>query len=482
LSRKLGKAIEIAVPLALLQRLPKTLRESSFAVDIVLAETDSVCEVIDIVPASGQPVKWLAAAIDIGTTTIGLNLFDVKSSRLVSHAVGFNDQILFGDDVITRMVYASRPAGLEKLKKAVLSSINTLLETARKAVPGVEPHHVAALSIAGNTVMTHLLLGLDPATIRNEPYIPVTNEYPRVTARDLGIEAHPRAPVLLAPSVSGYLGGDITAGILAADLHASERPVLYVDIGTNGEMVLGNRDWMMGCACSAGPAFEGGSLRFGMRAVEGAIDHISFSKDRDELIPHTIGNGTPRGICGSGMIDLLYQLYYNGFMNQKGTLDPQRASGALVEDSYGTSYAVWKGRGENEGAAITVSEPEIENLIRTKGAVWAGIHTLLKNLSVAPADLERVIIAGNFGRSLAIRHAIGIGMLPDVPAEKYTYIGNGSLLGASAALLSQGMQRELSEIARRLTYLELSATPGYMEEFVASLFIPHTDRSLFPSY
>jgi uncharacterized 2Fe-2S/4Fe-4S cluster protein (DUF4445 family) len=483
LERDAGRASEIAVPLDILQGMPKRLGKPGFPVEAALFQAGRTSEIVELAPARDRPTKLLGAAIDVGTTTIGVNLLDLETGRVVSHAAGFNDQIRFGDDVIARMVYAARPEGAEKLREAVLFSIRKLLAAATGAIPEAAACLIGAVGVAGNTVMTHLLLGLDTATIRNEPYVPVTNEYPRLPASELGLPALPRAPVLVTPTVSGYLGGDIVAGLLASGMHLTGDLTLYVDIGTNGEMVLGNREWMVGCACSAGPAFEGGSLRFGMRAVEGAIDHISYCEEKGGLQPHVIGeNSPPRGICGSGMIDLLYQLYYNGLMNQKGKLDIEKGRKAVISGPEGNCCRL-RGSGDRvEEPPVTVSEGEIENLIRTKGAVWAGIHTLLKNLSIRPADIAKVVIAGNFGRSLDIRHAIGIGMLPDIPADRYSYIGNGSLLGASLALLSRSLCEQAAAIARNITYMELAAVPGYMEEFVASLFIPHTDRSLFPSH
>jgi uncharacterized 2Fe-2S/4Fe-4S cluster protein (DUF4445 family) len=360
-----------------------------------------------------------------------------------------------------------------------MDATESLISRLTKEVNATREQIVAAV-VAGNATMEHLFLGIEPRYIREEPYTPAVTRFPKLSAAEVGLGIMPHAPVLISPSVASYVGGDITAGLLAAGVHRDERLSLYVDLGTNGEVALGNRDWLTACACSAGPAFEGSGVRCGMRALPGAIDQVR-ADEKGNLVFRIIGGGSPMGICGSGLIDLLATLRATDLIDARGKFNRDADPGRIRVIGRRAELLLVDA-GETEGSGeIAIGETDLDNLIRTKGAIFAGILTLLKGVGLELSAIERVVIAGGFGRYLDVESAIRIGMLPDLPRDRYEYIGNGSLRGAGLALLSSQLRRELDEISRRITYFELSTWPGYMDEFMAALFLPHTNAELFPS-
>jgi len=392
----------------------------------------------------------------------------------------YNAQISFGDDIISRIVSSLKKDGLARLQGLVVGTINTLIDRLLEKT-GVEREDVVHLVAAGNTTMVHLFYGLDPRHIREEPYIPTMNFVPTVAAAEIGVRIAPRARVCCIPGRASYVGGDITSGLLAAGVFKTDKVTLYIDIGTNGEMALGNSEWLLSCACSAGPAFEGGSVRHGMRAVSGAIETVRINPDTFEPMIVTIGQKRAKGICGSGLIDAVAELFLTGIINERGKFNLEhghprlRLAGGVAE--YVLVWAAESGTGED----IALTEPDLDNLIRTKGAIYAGIATLLEQMQLPVEAIEQVYIAGGFGRYLELDQAITIGLLPEFPEEKVKYVGNGSLLGAHLVLLSQAARETAGEIARNMTYLELSTHAGFMDNYVSALFLPHTDQHAFPS-
>jgi len=295
----------------------------------------------------------------------------------------------------------------------------------------------------------------------------------------MGIKAAQNAVLHFAPNIGSYVGGDITAGVLASGIWNREEMTLFIDLGTNGEICFGNNEFLMTCACSAGPAFEGGDISCGMRASAAAIESCTI--DRDTMIPQlkTIGTCKPAGLCGSGLIDVIAGLYKSGIINGKGKFN--RENGRIRRDEYGTgSYTLVYAADSATGRDITLTETDIDNFIRAKGAVFSGIISLLSPLGFTPADIDRVMVAGGIGSGINIKNAISIGMLPDLPEEKYSYIGNSSLDGAYAMLISEENEARIQEVADNMTYIELSSEPGYMDDFIAACFIPHTNETLFP--
>lgn len=462
--------------------LPGILRKANWEVAVHLSEAQGFEDaVIEQIEPSVINRKIYGLAVDIGTTTVVADLVDLENGVSLGVRGTHNRQAIFGDDVINRIIYAGdHPGGLQELQRAAVVTVNRLiddlLETLRLSRDDVK---VAVCS--GNTTMAHLFFGLEPEYIRLEPYIPAANTMPAVRARQLGLKIHPGAWVQFLPGVASYIGGDITAGVLLTGMAERGEMSLLIDAGTNGEMVLGNKEWMIGCSCSAGPAFEGSGVRCGARAVKGAIEQISVALRGAQVEFRTIGGAPPVGICGSGLIDCLASLYKAGVIDRAGRFIAGVKCGRLREGADGPEFVICRAAESGSGEDITISEQEIKNLIRSKAAVFAGVRSMLSKTGLPLEAVSRIFIAGGFGRYVNIRQAVAIGLLPDLPEEKYTYIGNSSVKGAKMALLSREARRKAQTLARRITYLDLSADNTFYEEFVAALFLPHTDLNLFPS-
>jgi uncharacterized 2Fe-2S/4Fe-4S cluster protein (DUF4445 family) len=415
-------------------------------------------------------------AVDIGTTTVVVYLVDLADGRAVDVGSTYNSQMRHGDDVITRIVHATEGGGLDELKREVTEDVNDLASVLLKR-HGLRPEDVESASVSGNTTMTHLFWGLDPGYIREEPYIPTLNSFPLWKAGTARVDINPQAPVYTLPCVASYVGGDIVAGVLATRMHRSGEVALFMDIGTNGEVALGNSEWLVTAACSAGPCFEGSGIRHGMRATEGAVEAVRI--DPETLRPEisAIGDARPAGICGSGMIDAVSEMFLRGIIDRKGKFLRDPATPLVREGEEGLEYVLY---GEDE-QAITLTEADIDNIIRAKAAMYAGVSLLLNEMDFAPDAIEKVYIAGGFGNYLNVERAITLGMLPDLPIERFSFRGNTSAAGAYLALLSEDLRREAEEIASRMTYIELSVSRGFMDEYMSSMFLPHTDIGRFPT-
>ena len=464
----------LRVPFRFLTDLAKTVRKKDWEVTLCIIHTEDCNEITNIFPDNKKTPRY-AVAIDIGTTTLVTYLIDLMDGSLVDIASTYNSQIRFGDDVITRIVYATEHNGLRNLNKTVITDINIFLSLLKKT------HHIDSDSIdqfviAGNTTMTHLFLGLDPSAIREEPYIPTANSFPLAFAGELGLKVNPNTPVYAFPCVASYVGGDIVSGVLAARLHKKQELSLFMDIGTNGEIVLGNSDWLVAAACSAGPCFEGSGMKHGMRATEGAIEDVRINRKTLEPEIKVIGDTVPIGICGSGMIDVVAEMFLTGILNQKGKLQ-REISKRIKEGEDGLEFVVYS----QDGRDIVLTEPDIENIIRAKAAIYAGFSILLKEVGYTFDDIHKVYIAGGFGKFLDVEKAVILGMLPDISREKFEYMGNTSITGAYLCTLSRKLREEAEEIARKMTYLELSVSRSFMDEYVSALFIPHTNIDAFLS-
>jgi len=468
--------IELKLPV--LQNLAETLRRAEWKITVTVSEIDDRLEIIRVEEGlSTRPTFGLA--IDIGTTTVVVDLVDLDTGAIVDKAGTYNRQARYGDDVISRIVYANKEGGLESLHKAVLKTINELTERLL-ADNNVLPEEVVCAVAAGNTIMTHLFWGLPPKYIRLEPYIPTATDFPVFPARELGLAINPLAPVLSFPSVASYVGGDIVSGVLVTGQAKSQETVLFIDIGTNGEIVLGNSDWLMCCACSAGPAFEGAGITNGMRAMNGAIERVEIEPGSFEVKIKTIGGYPPIGICGSGLIDTIAKLRHSGLIDRTGQFMDVETPRLRQTDDGPEFVLAWAAETEN-GKDIVITENDIKNLIRSKGAVYAGIQSLLKTVELPLEVIDKIRIAGGFGNYLNVPDAVEIGLLPDLPPEKYEFVGNTSIKGAQLVLLAKEAYQEAVQIGRAMTYIELSVGNIFMDEFVSACFLPHTDLSLFPS-
>ncbi len=425
----------------------------------------------------GRQQHGLGLAVDIGTTTVAAVLMDIDSAEILAKASMGNGQIRYGADVINRIINQRKPGGVERLRRAIREE--TLIPLINELCSGyeVKPEQIQCAVIAGNTTMEHLLMGANGDTIRLEPFQPEFLELHGQTAETVGLPLAKGSPVIFAPNVGSYFGGDLTAGTLASMLWASPELTLFLDLGTNGELVLGNEDFMLCCACSAGPAFEGGDISSGMRATKGAIDECEIDPDTMDPTYHVIGEEKPIGICGSGIIDLVAELFRAGIVSPKGKFIREGKRIRCYEG--GAEYVVAFEDETGSGRDITITETDLDNFIRAKGAIFSAIQSMLESIDLPVDGIERIIIAGGIGGGINIGNAICIGMLPNIPETCYSYIGNSSLTGACAMLCSQDATDKVFDIAHNQTYIELSMHPGYMDEFVAACFIPHTDASLF---
>jgi uncharacterized 2Fe-2S/4Fe-4S cluster protein (DUF4445 family) len=432
-------------------------------------------DVVYILPSDVEKSRY-GLAVDVGTTTVVVYLVNLTDGKLIDVGSTYNSQIRYGDDVITRIIYATESEGLGELRDAVLSDINGLSDPLLER-RNLKMEDIESVAVAGNTTMTHIFWGLDPATIREEPYIPTVNFFPRWRAESARLETNPQAPVYTLPCVASYVGGDIVAGVLASRMHRKSEIALFMDIGTNGEIVVGNSEWLVTAACSAGPCFEGSGIKHGMRATEGAVESVKIDPETFEPTLGVIGNTAPVGICGSGMIDAMAEMFLKGIIDRKGKFIKGLKTKRIRDGFEGLEFVFFA----DESREVVLAEVDIENILRAKAAIYAGVSVLLKEVGFGLDAIERVYIAGGFGNYLDIDKAIILGMLPDLPGEKFSFLGNASITGAYLCLLSKDLRQEAGIIASKMTYIELSISRSFMDEYMSALFLPHTHMRLFPT-
>ena len=475
--QKISSYEKYEISLPCLQNLTEKLRAHRWKVTVTFARHNSIGRILQI-EGGDTSGKHYGLAVDVGTTTVVVQLINLKTGKVVGVKGSHNLQARYGEDVISRMIFACVRGSLEPVHRAVITNINSLVRAL------AEENHVSLLDItsivaAGNTIMSHFLLNMTPCSIRLGPYVPTTTVYPQIFAREIGIEINPEGILEVAPSIASYVGGDIVAGVLACGMADKPEIRCLIDVGTNGEIVIGNNEWLVCCSASAGPAFEGGGARNGMRATMGAIEKIEINNG--SVAYETIGKSKPRGICGSGLIDAVYELVRNNIIEPHGKFNESVKSDRLVQIDGELRYIfAWPDETET-GKAISISESEIANLIKSKGAVFAAIKSLVDYVGLSFDQLESIYVAGGFGSSLNIPKAIAIGLIPDIDIKHIQFIGNSSLTGARLALTSIAAFENSLKIARRMTNVELSNYTPFMNEFIAALFLPHTDAKLFPS-
>ncbi len=472
--------VEVATSgLANIRELGPLLRSCDWKVTATVLHDPEAPRIMAI-EAGDRSAHHYGFVFDIGTTTISGQLVECRQGRVLGTKVTCNRQATFGSDVITRIIYAQAPDGLERLHAAVVDAINEMIEAFCRE-HGVDLNDASSVSVAGNTTMIHLLLKIDPKYIRQEPYVPVANVVPMVRAADAGIKIGPHGVLLCAPGVSSYVGGDITAGVLACGMHTSADVSVLIDIGTNGEIAVGNNEWLISCAASAGPAFEGSGMSCGLRAVRGAIQTCAIDPKTHEVTFQTIGADKPRGICGSGYIDLVRSLLEASLLDKNGRFHQETKTRRLRRGKEGWEFVVAWQRQAGVDHDITVTEADLDNLKRAKAAIYSGLATLLRHMDMTAADVKKIYLAGGFGTALNIESAVQIGLAPDVERSKFVFMGNTSLVGARLRLLHRELLRETEAVAANTTYFELSTDPQYMDEYMAALFFPHTDVTCFPS-
>ncbi len=478
-------ADDVRASLNMLRRIGSILRENDWQVTAVVDTNftphPSSLRLIDLKPGNipDHSPMW-GVAIDIGTTTVTCWLVDLISGEVKKQAAEYNRQIARGEDVISRIIYASKNGGGAELQSLVVNSINALIDEVclRASIKAID---IVKATVSGNSTMIHLLLNVPAASIRLSPFITAINHVPLLTANEIGLTINPEATIDCLPGVASYVGADITAGVLSSGLADTDKSTLFMDVGTNGEIVLGSRDWLVTCACSAGPAFEGAGVIDGMRATKGAIEEVWIHTETFEPTYRVIGGEKPRGICGSGLISLLSELFITGVIDKGGNFNTHLGTERIRSGEHGLEYVIAFADQTEHGRDIAITPVDIDNLLRAKAAIYAGFSVLADRVGVPLESVEQVLIGGSFGKYINVEKAIQIGLLPDLPWDRFQFLGNTSVKGAYRALLDRTERDRIADIAARMTYIELSADNTFYEAFTSALFLPHTDLSKFPS-
>ncbi len=480
--RKQHNLHNVACSVRMLRQIGPVLRQGAWEAHAILDTSNPHApQLIDLRPGLCDPDAPLyAAAIDIGTTTVTFWLVDLLDGKVKAQAAEYNGQIARGEDVISRIIYASKNGGGVEMQRRVVETINHLCQSACKRVHAA-PAEVIKACIAGNSTMIHLLLGIPAASIRLSPFVTAVNHPPPVPACELGLHFAPNAIIDCLPGVASYVGADITAGVLASGMDNTDQITLFIDVGTNGEIVLGNRDWLVTCACSAGPAFEGAGVIDGMRATSGAIEAVWINSATCEPSLRVIGGGKPKGICGSGLISLLAELFLTGILDKAGNINLNLPTPRVRQGKHGGEYVLAWAPQTAHGRDIVLTVVDVDNLLRAKAAIYAGFTVLAEQVGISLDSVEQMLIGGAFGKYINVEKAVQIGLLPDMPLEKFQFLGNTAIKGAYLALLDSSQRERIKEIAQRMTYIELSADNTFYEAFTSALFLPHTDLSRFPS-
>ena len=498
---------ELQISLPLLRKIGTVLRQEAWQVTAVLVRalehasyhpplaTGHAARLIDVYPghiAADAPL-W-GVAIDIGTTTVSVWLVDLATGQVKQQVAEYNRQIRRGEDVISRIIYAGKNGGAKEMRELVLATINDLTKRACLREKADQQEIVRAI-ISGNSIMMHLLLGIPAESIRRSPFVVPVNHIPILNGREAGLDIHPEATVDCLPGVASYVGADISAGVLSSGMDDSETVSLFMDIGTNGEIALGSHDWLVTCACSAGPAFEGAGVQHGMRATRGAIEEVWINGETFEPAFRVIGDAPPRGFCGSGLISILAEMFLTGIVDKGGNFNRTLPTDRIRQGEHGWEYVVVWGDGHGEQvtgnsqratvnsqqSTIAITHVDVDNLIRAKAAIYAGFTVLADAVGLPLEAVEQVLIGGAFGKYINVEKAVEIGLLPDMPWDHFHFLGNTSVHGAYFALLDQQLRDRIKDIASRMTYIELSADNSFFEAFTSALFLPHTDASRFPS-
>jgi uncharacterized 2Fe-2S/4Fe-4S cluster protein (DUF4445 family) len=483
---------QLCVPFQALAGVALGFRRAGFSGSALVNVTPEQLDIVGFVPCDQEDITGVA--LDLGTTHLEASLVDLASGEILSHATGANKQMKYGADILSRIHYATERGtdkdGLVQLQQAVVESINVLVhELAVES--GLETASIRAMSVSGNTTMVHLLLGLSPFHICREPYTPLVNAPDPFFAGEIGLQINSLAQVWVLPSIGSYFGGDLIAGILASGLEQKEGTCMLIDVGTNAEVVLGNKDWLIACAGAAGPALEGGVARMGMRAGAGAIERVRLDCDTWQLEVETIENQPAVGICGSGLIDLVAQLYLAHIVDLRGKLCRNTESGSakrrdfirrhFLQNDDELVFVVTPAEHSGHGEPVVLAQVDLDAMMRSKAAMYAILVTLTNQVGVEFADLEQIFVAGAFGKHIDPVAAITLGMLPDLPLSVYAAVGNSSLHGAQRILMSEEDRIRSYEIGQKITYIELNVNQEFMIRFSGSRFIPHTDPALFPS-
>jgi len=470
---------DIKTDLYLIREVPELLRKWDYNAECILIKERNRWNLIGLVePECNNVISGLA--VDLGTTTVVVRLIDLSTGNKLKETSFNNPQISVGPDVLARIHHSEQDGGLEKLNSLIIGGLNETISAFCSSL-GMEKEDIYLLSVAGNTAMTHLFLNLNPYWIIREPYIPVANNPGILRAEELGIDVNRLARVLVFPNIGSYFGGDLISGILYSGLNMSDDASILVDVGTNAEVVLGNNNWLIACAGAAGPALEGGVTKMGMMAGPGVIDQVEIDADTCEFRIHTIDEMPPRGICGSGLIDLAANLFLTGMVDIRGKLVKSKCGERYLRKEDLDHLVVVSGDMSSSGKDLTITQADLDSLVRSKAAMYTILKTITSSVGMDLSDISTFYVAGTFGSYIRPESAISIGMIPDLPLERFKVLGNSSLGGATMALLSSDAVEEIEKIRDSITYIELNVNQEFMQRFSAAKFLPHTDPSLFPS-
>jgi len=458
-----------------MKKVPHALRRGEWRVSVTLWRER---EIISVEP--GFSTDLYGFAVDIGTTKLAGYLVDLNKGEVVAASSMTNPQIAYGEDVITRIKFAAEKRNLETLKKSVIKGINKLIgEACKKA--HISPMKIYDATIAGNTAMHHIFLGIPPNYVALMPYPAALQTAVDVKARELGVKINSGAYVHVLPTIAGFVGGDAVADVLATEIYKTGEISMLIDIGTNTEIVLGDRDNLVACSCASGPAFEGAHIKHGMRAISGAIEHVWIERETFEVGYKTIDDEKPRGICGSGIIDAIAEMLKVGLIDSSGRFNTNIGTRRLRRNGNSVEFVIaWKDESAN-AYDIVVTQNDIREIQLAKAAIYTGASILMKHRKVQPQDLQKVYLAGAFGNYVDPQNAKIIGMYPDVPLERVECVGNTAGSGARIALLSLDARMTAEDLAKKIKYVELGADPAFQNEFLKATYLPHMELRRFPS-
>ncbi len=463
------KNFYIKIDFELLPKLPHLLRSNDSLYALFIKEEKQLY-LVDV--RKEQPERVLGCAIDLGSTTIAFYFYDFLTRSLLKEYSIENPQIKIGDDILTRLHFARKVENLRYLQEITLSAINEVLEKEG----GKDIYFV---SLCGNTAMTHFLLGLPVNYLIVEPYVSAVKWIPLLEAKEFQLKIHPKGRVFIFPLAGTYFGGDLIAGLYEIDLRNKEGFSFYLDVGTNAEVVVGGRDFLLACAGAAGPALEGGIFECGMQAKEGAIENFTFNEEKKGFEYQTIGQTKPIGFCGSAVIKLIAELFLRGFITPEGKFDKERAKDFLFEKDGELAFLLVPEKETATGIPIYIKEGEIRSFLRSKGAMYSILSLLCEKVGITFKEIEKFYVAGTFGNHINVNSAVILGMLPEEALFRAEPLGNAAGKGALKFLKNPDYE-EVKNIADEITYIELNIEPRFMELLTGAMLIPHVNLDLFP--
>ncbi|MHC1598387.1 MAG: ASKHA domain-containing protein [Candidatus Methanofastidiosia archaeon] len=464
----------ITMDISTLRQLPILIRDNKYDVSVTMYKNR-------VVAINDSSVKnAYGAAVDIGTTTMVAYVMDLSNGEIVGVGSMMNPQIPYGDDLMARISYSFKPENLQKLSDLVVEGVNKIISDGCEKA-GIPIESIAEVTIVGNTAMHHIFLGIYPKYLSLAPYCPVVKQPIDFMAKDIGISINPLGNCHMLPVVAGFVGSDHVGVILSCDIHKSPEMTLAIDIGTNGEIVLGNEDEMICCSAAAGPALEGSSIKFGMRAANGAIERVKIKKGSLKVSYDTIGNIKPIGICGSGIIDVIAEMLKAAVIDVTGRIreELEDDNDRIREGDQGYEFVLEWARNTGIKKDIVITSDDLREVQLAKSAIYAGTSILMEIKGITAKKIDRVLIAGAFGSYIDVTNAMTIGLLPEVPMDKVKSVGNAAGSGARVSLISKDKREEEKDILKKLNYIELATHDSFQDQFVSAMNFPHSDLSLF---